>query len=431
MKAILPAALIMLTIACGGVKLVKIDFHLPAIASGDFSDAYFRQGWEQLQKGDSEAAYRSFQLSKVSLDKKQAAFGYVFLARKKFSAAAAQFTQALATNPDNLEADMGLAMIHEFAGRTAEAFQAYGNLLLKAPEDAWIKLKYESIRSSATQEFLLEAEKVKDTDKAKYIRSLEQAAFFSSDMTAITLQIADYYYGENDWQRSLPYYEAVLEKDPHNEAVLLKLAAIYEKNEKFDLALVTLDRLLALKPGDPFLESEKRRVRDRFQEMNLPEKFKKIFFKSEINREELAALIGFYFDRYIKMDRAPEIITDIDGSFAKEYIMRTCTSGIMNARPDHTFDRFSIPDRATFAVILKALIDYLEKKGHTLHFTPLTTAVESVDLSPLHKNYDIIKFMVNARILPLDSERIFNPTRPVSPNDVIYALKKILNSIGE
>jgi hypothetical protein len=39
--------------------------------------------------------------------------------------------------------------------------------------------------------------------------------------------------------------------------------------------------------------------------------------------------------------------------------------------------------------------------------------------------------MVNAQILPLDSERIFNPTRAVSANDVIYALKKILNSINE
>ena len=431
MKAILLAALILLTIACGGVKPVKIDFHLPELNNGDFNDSFYTEGWTNLKKGDTDVAFNLFQRSEVRLDKKQAAFGYVFLARKKFSAAAAQFTQALETNPDNLEAGMGVAMIHEFEGRTAEAFQAYGNLLLKAPEDAWIKLKYESIRSSATQGFLLEAEKVKDTDKAEYIRSLEQAAFYSSDMAAITLQIADYYYGENEWQRSLPYYEAVLEKEPHNEAVLLKLAAIHEKNEEFDLALVTLNRLLALKPGDPFLESEKKRVRDRFQEMNLPEKFKKIFFKTEINREEMAALIGFYFDRYIKMDRAPEIITDIDGSFAKEYIMRTCTSGIMGVRPDHTFDRFSIPDRATFAVILKALIDYLEKKDRTLHFAPLATTVESVDLSPLHKNYEIIKFMINAQILPLDSERIFNPTRPVSPTDVIYALKKILNSIGE
>jgi Flp pilus assembly protein TadD len=431
MKAILPALLIMLTLACGGVKPVKIDFHLPVLQSGDFSDAYFRQGWEQLQKGDSDAAYKSFQLSEVRLDKKQAAFGYVFLARKKFSAAAAQFTQALETNANNLEAGMGMAMIHEFEGKTAEAYQDYGNLLVKAPEDAWIKLKYESIRSSATQGFLLEAENAKSTDKEKYIRALEQAAWFSPDMTAITLQIADHYYGENEWQRSLPYYEAVLEKEAHNEAVLLKLAYIYEKNEKFDMALVTLDRLLALKPGEPFLESEKKRIRDRFQEMNLPEKFKKIFFKTEINREELAALIGYYFERFIQMDRAPEIITDIDGSFAREYIIKTCSNGIMEARPDHTFDRFSTPDRATFAVILNSLITYLEKQGHRLRFTPLATAAAGADLSPLHKNYDAINFLVNSQILPLDVENNFNPTQPVSPANVIYALKKILNSIGE
>jgi tetratricopeptide (TPR) repeat protein len=431
MKAFLPAALILLTIACGGVKPVQIDFHLPAIQNNEAADVYFSQGWEQLQKGDSAAAYKSFQLSEVSLDRKQTAFGYVFLARKKFSAAADQFAAALGTNPDNLEAGMGMAMIHEFEGNTAEAFQAYGTLLVKAPEDAWVKLKYESIRSSATQGLLLEAEKAKNMDKAKYIRALEQAAWFSPDMTAITLQIADYYYGENEWLRSLPYYEAVLEQDIHNEAVLLKLAAIYEKKEKFDMALVTLDRLLALKPGDPFLESEKKRIRDSIQEMNLPEKFKRIFFKAEINREEMAALIGYYFEPFIKLDLAPVIITDIDGSFAREYIIKVCTSGIMSARPDHTFDRFSTPDRAMFAVILNALIGYLEKNGRRLQFNPLPTAATGVDLSPLHKNYELIKFLVNAQVLPLDAENKFNPTRSVSPADVIYALKKILNSSGE
>jgi tetratricopeptide (TPR) repeat protein len=431
MKALLPASLILLMVACGGVKPVTIDFHLPTLPSGDFSDSYFRMGWEQLQQGDTEAAYKSFQLSEVLLDRKQAAFGYVFLARKKFSAASEQFARALETNPGNLEAGMGQAMILEYEGRTAEAYRAYGSLMLKAPEDTWIKLKYESIRSNATQGHLLEAERAKGVDKAKYIRELEQAAFFSPDLSAITLQIADYYYEESDWQRSLPYYEAVLEREVHNEAVLLKLAAIYEKKEKFELALVTLDRLLAIKPGDPFLESEKKRIRDRIQEMTLPEKFKKIFFKSEINREEMAALISFYFDRYIQMEQAPVIITDIDGSFAKEYIIKTCTAGIMPARPDHSFDRFSTPDRATFAVTLSSLIDYLKKKGHSLNFTPRAEPAAGVDLSPLHKNYDVIAFLVNSQILSLDAEKNFNPTRPVSPADVIYALKKILNAIGD
>ncbi|MCX6557788.1 MAG: tetratricopeptide repeat protein [Candidatus Aminicenantes bacterium] len=431
MKALLPATLIVLTIACGGVKPAKIDFHLPALPGSDVSDANFRQGWEQLQKGDSDAAYKSFQLSEVRLDKKQAAFGYVFLARQKYSAASAQFAQALATNPENMEAGMGLAMIQEYEGKTTDAFRAYADLLTRAPEDTWLKLKYESIKTSSTQECLRQAESYQNSDKEKYVACLQQAHFFSPEMTAITLKIAAFYYEENQWPRSRTFYEAALENEPYNQDALLRLAAIYEKDGKFDLALVTLDRLLALKPGDPFLEGEKKRVNDRFQEMNLPEKFKKIFFKAEINREEMAALIGYYFDRYIEMGSAPVIITDIDGSFAKEQIIKTCTAGIMGVRPDHSFDRFSIPDRATFAVNLKALIDYLQSRGHTLHFTPLPNPVESLDLSPLHKNYEIIKFMVNAQILPLDAEQLFNPTRPVSPNDVIFSLKKILNSIGE
>jgi len=431
MKAILLTAALVFAFACGGVKPVTIDFHLPELNRGDFNDSFYTQGWAYLQKGEIDAAFDLFQRSEVLLEKKHVAFGYVFLARKKYSAASAQFSQALEKNPENLEAAIGQASIYELEEKTAEAYQYYGKLLTKSPGNAWIKLRYENIKASSTQKYLLQAESYKNSDKEKYFQALQQAAFFSPEMTAITLQIAAYYYEANQWDRSLPFYESVLEKEPFNQDVLQKLVAIYEKNGKFDLAMVTLDRLLAFNPGDAVLEGEKKRIREQFQEMNLPEKFKKIFFKTEINREEMAALIGYYFDRYIQLEQAPEIITDIDGSFAREYIIKTCTSGIMGARPDHTFDRFSVPDRATFAVILKALIDYLGKKGHPLHFTPLATAVESVDLSPLHKNYEIIRFMVNSQILPLDSERIFNPTRTVSPNDVIYALKRILGSIRE
>jgi tetratricopeptide (TPR) repeat protein len=431
MKAILPAALVLLLAACGGVRPVSVDFHLPDIASGTFADSYYRLGWEQLKKGDSEAAYKSFQLCEAPLDQKQAAFGYVFLARRKYSAAADQFQRALAANPANVEAGMGQAMILELEGRTAEAFRAYGDLLLRAPQDAWIKQKYESIRSQSTQGHLLAAEKARAGDKAAYIRELEQAAFYSPDMAAITLQIADHYFAEGDLARSQARYEAVLDREPHNEAVLLKLAAIYEKRDKLELALVTLDRLLALKPGDPFLSGEKQRLRDRFQELTLPEKFKKIFFKAEINREELAALIGFYFDRFIAIAGAPEILTDIDGSFAREQIIKTVTAGILRARPDHTFQRFMYPDRADVAVTLNALIEYLRGKGHAPRFTPLAEAPLIADLSPLHKNYGLISFLIRSQVLALDDQGNFNPTRPVAPADVIYALKKILGAIEE
>jgi hypothetical protein len=103
----------------------------------------------------------------------------------------------------------------------------------------------------------------------------------------------------------------------------------------------------------------------------------------------------------------------------------------MHARPDHTFQRFAAPDRAAFAATLNALIDYLKGRGRGLRFTPLAAAPVIADLSPLHKDFLGISFLVNSQVLPLDAQGNFNPTMPVSPADVIYALKRILNSIEE
>jgi hypothetical protein len=110
-------------------------------------------------------------------------------------------------------------------------------------------------------------------------------------------------------------------------------------------------------------------------------------------------------------------------------MIKTGTAGILRARPDHTFARFVTPDRSRFAVTLQALIDYLRQKGHTLRFTPLPPAPVIADLSPLHKEFQAISSLINSQVLALDDRGNFNPTSPVSPADVIYALKKILNAI--
>ena len=167
----------------------------------------------------------------------------------------------------------------------------------------------------------------------------------------------------------------------------------------------------------------------KFHEVNLPVKFKDIFFKEKVNREELAALIGFYFGKYLSYEGTPKILTDISGSFAKDYIIQVCSSGIMKSRPDHTFGRFPVITRSSYAVVLTSLIKFLEKKGMVLKFTPLSKDIEPVDMSPLFKNYKSIKFLIKSQILKTGKNGGFNPTKFISPSDILISLRKVIKSI--
>jgi len=183
-----------------------------------------------------------------------------------------------------------------------------------------------------------------------------------------------------------------------------------------------------LKPGDLAYINKVNDLKVKFYEINMPEKFKNIFFKQEINREELAALIGHYFEKYLE-SRQPMIITDISGSFAMKQIISVCTLGIMKIRPDHSFDRFSVIDRAAFAVVISRLLDYLKDRGYRVEFAPPDEYIEPGDVSQLHKDYGIIKLMVNSDLVKLDAEGRFNPTAKVTPAEVLLSIRKLLNTI--
>ena len=74
---------------------------------------------------------------------------------------------------------------------------------------------------------------------------------------------------------------------------------------------------------------------------------------------------------------------------------------------------------------------YLENYGLDIRFTPYENIVEPPDISPLHKNYKIIKFLINSQIMRLDAENKFNSTLNISPAEAFTSIKKILNSIEQ
>jgi tetratricopeptide (TPR) repeat protein len=415
--------------SCATVQKVDVNFHPPEITYSEADDAPFREAWSLLRQGNPQKAVKRFEQSAVSPEKRDTGIGFARLAQGKYAEAYRLFEGALAAATGNLEAETGIALMHEMMGDREKAFIAYSRIVARYPENRSIKTRYELIKSAATDEYLKQADTYKTgASKEKYIRALEQASFYSPEILSIRTQIADYYFQEQNFPKCLPYYETILDKQPGSEEVLQRLAEIYEKTGKFDSALLMVDRLLEIHPQDVPLESRRESIKEKFLQLDLPAKFKNIYFKKEINREELAALIGYYFGKLLPLEGTPEIITDIDTSFARNDIMKLCTIGILKSRPDHTFDRYGQPDRAAFSVVLETLIAYLEKKGLRFNFPPLeTTVADPADISPIHQNFAVIKFLVQSQIMKLDDQNNFKPTAPLSPAAAVTALQKVLN----
>lgn len=430
MKKILIISLAFIITACGGVSRVNTGVHIPDLDIREQTDTYYAEGWQALKEGKPKIALQRFQQSTVNDEKLYVAFGYTFLTQNKYSYARRNFRKALELNPDNLQAELGMATLYELMKDMEKAFAIYSRLLAVHPEHARIRVRYQNIKSTRTEYFLNKAEQYKNENKTgKYMQALQSATRYSPEIIEIKIKIADFYKDEGQYREAVIHYEKVLEELPNKEEVLVKLAEVYEQMEKVDAAIIIYKKLLELKPGDINIINKINELKIKFYESDLPAKFKEIFFKKTVSREDLAALLGFYFKRYLETVKSPVIIRDISGSYAKEYIIRICTLGIMDVRPDYSFDRFSDVKRADFAVVLDSLLKHLQRSGLTVKITPLEEVVEPADISPLHKYYRVIKFLVNTRIMQLDPENRFNSTDTLSPSEVIAAIKKILYNI--
>lgn len=430
MKIIVILSLVVALAACGGVNRVNTGVHIPDIDAAEANDSYYKEGWQALKEGKPRIAMQKFQQSTAADEKLYVAYGYTLLMQNKYNLAQRNFRKALDLNPESLRAELGLAAIYELLNDTQKAFNAYSRLLAMYPENARVKVRYQKIKSTETEYHLNQAERYRAENKMeKYIESLRSASRYSPEIIEIEIKIADYYRDEGRYEEAVLHYEKVLEKLPNKEDVLVKLAQVYEQMEKIDAAVMVYKTLLQLKPGDLTIINKINNLKVKFFESDLPAKFKEIFFKTVVSREDLAALLGFYFQRYLETDKSPVILRDIGASFAKEYIIKVCTLGIMDIRPDHSFDRFSDVNKASFAVVLDALLKYLQQRGRTVKITPIEEVVEPADISPLHKHYRIIKFLVNTRIMQLDSENRFDSMQALSPADAIASIKKILYNI--
>ena len=71
--------------------------------------------------------------------------------------------------------------------------------------------------------------------------------------TRSDLELANYYYNKNDYQKAIPYYEKALEFDPNNFSVIQNLALLYLETKQFDIASSFTNQQIDFYPSQPLL----------------------------------------------------------------------------------------------------------------------------------------------------------------------------------
>jgi len=422
---------------CVGAPRVRTEVSIPSLETAAVGvDEAYTAGWQRLRSGDTRKAMDMFRRSRADEDRLYVAFGFVYLVRGNLDLARKNFRDALTLNSDSASARLGMAEYHRNQGDMREAFQIYSRLRSEFPDNPWVHLRHEQIRSRQTEKWLSIADRLEQSDNLgpDYRVALEKALYYSPDMPALKQRLAEYLEKKEGGDQVVEVYRDIVESMPGNLEAMQKLGQLYEEKDQYDQALLVYRRLQEKDPGNLDVLNRINALKMRFNETDMPVRLKNIYFKTDLTREELAALLGHYFSDELVMNAAPKIITDIQHSFAREAIVKLCSLGIMDLRPDHTFgvgnqEGLKIT-RARFAVVMRNLIMHLENQGIRLDLSSGRDLQQASDVLPVHNQHDVIHFMINSSLMELDGEGRFRPAQDITPIAALNSILKIRRRLG-
>ncbi|HYA49021.1 MAG TPA: tetratricopeptide repeat protein, partial [Burkholderiales bacterium] len=291
--------------------------------------------WADLKVGRPDRAQRT--LIKLGQDNPIYAvgMGFVNLSLSDLTTAEANFKEALARAPDMTPAQAGLAQLYEVKGDKVLALAAYREILKTDPENRWAKPRAEALRGPVAKALLEEAAKARAAGKSEEERrALLEAVSVDPESTE-----ANYFLGmdaiaRNDTEGAIRYFSAFLERESASRerkvAAVRALAGLYYKNQEFGRSLDYYEKLTELDPEDKDAAGRVEELKTKLGVFELPSQYGLIPSEESITREDLAALIAVKFKDFLNVPERPtEILVDISTSWAQKFIIKVASLGIM------------------------------------------------------------------------------------------------------
>ncbi len=390
------------------------------------------EAWAALKHGQPEQARKLLAKLGPQSPLYLVGLGYVSLLAVDLGAAESQFKNSLARYPDMTPANAGLAQVYEGRGEKEPALAQYRAILEREPDNPWAKPRFEALRGGVVAVLLEEARTAAAAgrkDEAR--RALDKAVAYDPESQEANYLLGMSFLQAGDFESARVRFDRIAGNDRETLArkkkVFRGLAEGFYGQGEFGRSLDSYEKLAELEPGDKAVAARISELKDKLGVYELPSQYGLIASERSITREDLAALIAVKFKAFLDLPEAQtQILVDISTSWAQSFIIKVASHGVMGVSENHTFEPRRIINRAELAQSLAALIDLLKARGARL--VPLldTRRLRVADVPPDSFYSTPILKVISYQVMDLTPQRTFEPERTVPGSEAVRILDTLL-----
>jgi len=159
----------------------------------------------------------------------------------------------------------------------------------------------------------------------------------------------------------------------------------------------------------------------------LPAEYRAIDQAPQINRADLAALIGIRLPMLLQNTRRGDaaVITDVRNNWAATWILTVARAGVMEPFANHAFQPRTVVRRVDLAQAAARLLSRIGAVNPARARGWTSARLKFSDLSPGHLAYPAASVAVASGVMKTGPDNSFQPSRPVTGAEAIEAITKI------
>ena len=406
------------------------DFVFPLVPDGTKPDQAARidRGWQYLQLDDHRNAEREFAEAlkqQPRFQPAETAMAYLAVARGNEKDAATRFDRALESDSSYVPALIGRGQVMLELDRDADALASFEAALAKDPSLTDIRSRVDVLKFRNTQAVLARAKAAADArrwDEAaaiyrQAIAASPESGFLYRDLAAVEQRAGQ-------TAGALEHYRKAVEIDPGDARSHAGIASILESQGDVLGALAEYEEARSLDPSEA-PESAINRLRAAAALAKLPEEYRAIPTNANVNRAEIASLIGIRLEQLIARAKPRQvIITDIRSHWAQPWIAPVVRSGAMDTLPNYEFEPRRQVRRGELATTVSRLLTLIAAAKPELAKKWQGARITVNDVGATHLSYPAVSAAVAAGVMPLSNGN-FELLRPVTGAEAIDIVSRL------